>query len=132
MLTKAGGGLGVIVRLSDVILVIVVLRDVGGAGLEPRGTEVLPHELAAQAQVLDPDSLKVSRDVVVKVLKTLTDAAREIRQLGYRALGGRGGVAEGPGPEAFLPPGEQAERAGVVIAAACTGVRPVPEGRGHA
>ena len=109
LLTQAGSVLGVISRLSGVIMIMIILRDVRGVGLKPRRTEILSHKVASEAQILYPDALEVSRDVLVEVLKTLSDPTREFSQLGYRALGGRGRVAKGPRPEVFLWSGEEAE-----------------------
>ena len=69
--------LGVITRLSCVIIIMVILRYVRGVGLEPRRTEILSHKVTSEAKILYPDALEVSRDVVVEVLKTLTDPACE-------------------------------------------------------
>ena len=77
LLTQAGSVLGVITRLSCVIIIMIILRDVRGVGLEPRRTEILSHKVASEAKILYPDALEISRDVVVEVLKTLTDPARE-------------------------------------------------------
>ena len=88
LLTKAGSVLGVTGLLSGVLIIMITLRDVWRLGLEARRTEILAHEVASEAQILNPDALKVGRDVVIEVLKTLTDPTRELRQLGYRALGG--------------------------------------------
>ena len=74
MLTKA---LSVIARLGGVIFIMISLRDVRGVRLQSRRTEILPHKVAPEAQVLYPDALEVSRDVVVEVLKTLTDPTGE-------------------------------------------------------
>ena len=74
MLTKA---LDVIARLAGVIFIMVSLRDVRGVRLQSRRTEILSHKVAPEAQILYPDALEVSRDVVVEVLKTLTDPTRE-------------------------------------------------------
>ena len=77
LLTKTGSVLDVIAWLSSVIVVMVILRNVRRVWLETRRTEIFSHEIAPEAQILYPDAFEVSRDVVVEVLKTLTDPTRK-------------------------------------------------------
>ena len=77
LLTNARGVLNVIARISGVILIMVSLGDVRGVRLQSRRTEILSHKVAPEAQILYPDALEISRDVVVEVLKTLTDPTGE-------------------------------------------------------